>query len=81
MENINELKDEISVDIQQFIDEHLDAIRVHLTNDNEEFDPETVCAAFERANEDLELIKEKAEELAELWATQIEIEQVKNNDN
>ena len=80
MENINELKEEISVAIQQLIDMDLEQLKVYLDLDEEEFDPDNLCAALERTEENLELIKEKAEELAELFATNLEMERAKDEE-
>ena len=79
MENIKELKEEISVSIQQLIDMDLETIKVYLDVDDN-FDTDNLCAALERAEENLALIKEKAEELAEILSVQDELELVKEDD-
>lgn len=77
MENINEIKEEIAADIQMLIDDHLDELKICLA---ETLDPEDICAKLERTEESLALIKEKAEELADLWATKLEMDSIKEED-
>jgi hypothetical protein len=79
MENIKELKEEISASIQELIELDLDQLKVYL-DVGEPFDPDNLCAALERAQENLELIKEKAEELAEILSVQVEMERTKEDD-
>ena len=79
METIKDLKEEISASIQALIDMDLDTLRVYIDSDDA-FDPDKLCAALERAEENLELIKEKADELAEIMSTQDEIERAKEDD-
>ena len=79
MENINELKEEISASIQEFIEMDMDQIKIYLDVDDP-FDPDNLCSALERAQENLELIKEKAEELAEILSVQDEMKRAKEDD-
>ena len=80
MENIKNLKEEVSASIQKLIDMDLDTIRVYLDS-SDDFDPDTLCSALERAEENLELIKEKAVELADLLFVQMEIDKVKEEED
>ena len=79
METIKDLKEEISASIQTLIDMDLDTIRVYIDSDDD-FEPDKLCTALERAEENLELIKERADDLADLLSTQDEMEKVKEDD-